>query len=156
MVATDIRTIQAEAEEQEVFEEISDFLDERGPAVLMNADRRIEIPESLFDVIHRAVEILRNGGAISIVPYDTALTTQQAADYLGVSRPYLISILDKENIEYSYVGTHRRISLSEVEKYRARRDAERMATLNTMTRDAYEMGLYDVDRADEGTLRGSS
>jgi excisionase family DNA binding protein len=156
MVATDIRTIQAEEEEQGIFEQISSFLEERGPAILMNGDHRIEIPESLFDVICQAVEILRGGGAVSIVPYNTALTTQQAADYLGVSRPYLISILEKENIEYTYVGTHRRISLNEIEKYRVRRDAERLATLNTMTREAYELGLYDVNRPDEGTVRGSS
>ena len=144
----DIRTIQAEEEERASLVQISDFLDHRGPAVLMNDDARLEIPESLFDVIRQAVHILQDGGAVSIIPYDTVLTTQQAADYLGVSRPYLISILDKENIPYTYVGTHRRIALSEIEEYRQRRDAERQGILNTMTREAQEMGLYDVGDPD--------
>lgn len=148
MVATDIRTIQADDEEQERLHQISDFLNHRRPAVLMNDDHHVEIPESLFDVIRQAVNILQDGGAVSIVPYNVALTTQQAADYLGVSRPYLISILDKEHIQYTYVGTHRRIALSEIEKYRQRRDAERQGILDTMTREAHEMGLYDVDRPD--------
>lgn len=156
MVAADIRTIQAEEEDREAFEELSKLLDEHGLAVLTHDEHRIAIPESLVDIIHQAVEILRAGGAVSIVPHDTLVTTQQAADYLGVSRPYLISILDKEGIEYSYTGTHRRISLKEVEKYRARRDSERRDILDSMTREAYEMGLYDVDRSDEDPVRRSS
>lgn len=156
MAATDIRTIEASEEDRESFEALSSFLDERGSTILMHDDQRIEIPDSLVDVIHQAVEIMRAGGAVSIIPHNTMLTTQQAADYLGVSRPYLISILDKEGIEYSYTGTHRRISLKEIEKYRTRRDAERREILDAMTREAYEMGLYDVDRSDEGSVRRGS
>ncbi len=122
----------------------------------MAGDQRVEIPESILDVIQQAADILCAGGAVSIIPYDTALTTQQAADFLGVSRPYLISILDDEGIEYSYVGTHRRIALSEIDRYRQRRDAERRNVLDAMTRDAFEMGLYDVGTAQkESTKRGS-
>jgi excisionase family DNA binding protein len=156
MVATEIRTIQAEEDDKDLLDALSEALSERGPAILMSAEHRLEIPESLFDVIHQAVKILRTGAAVSIVPYDTVLTSQQAADYLGVSRPYLISILDNEGVEYSYVGTHRRISLNEIEKYRVRRDAERRNILDSMTREAYEMGLYDVDRPDESPVQSGS
>jgi len=156
MVTTEIRTIQADADDRELLDALSKVLNERDRAVLIDDERRLEIPESLFDVIHQAVKILRAGGAVSIIPHDTLLTTQQAADYLGISRPYLISILDKEGIEYSYTGTHRRIPLNEIEKYRMRRDAERRNILDSMTREAYEMGLYDVDPPDESPIRRGS
>lgn len=156
MAATGIQTIHPEAEDQAVFDVIAALLDRQGPILLETANRRIEIPEALLAVIQQAVEILRTGGAVSIVPHDIALTTQQAADYLGVSRPFLISLLEKEGIHYTYAGTHRRIPLSEIQKYRIRRDAERMATLDVMTREAYELGLYDVDRSDAAAVRGGS
>lgn len=79
------------------------------------------------------------------MPYHQEITTQDAADYLGVSRPYLIKLLDTEDIPYHYVGSQRRIRLSDLEEYRRQRDEQRRATLDEMTRDAYELGFYDVD-----------
>ena len=87
-------------------------------------------------------------------PYHAKLTTQEAADYLGVSRPYFISLLDEGVIPYQRLRSHRRILLSDVEAYRQRRDAERRELLAEMTRESFRLGFYDlpedVDLADLG------
>lgn len=122
----------------------------RGPAVLMDDDVRIEIPPKLFAILYEATEVLLQGGAVAIVPYHHEMTTQEAADYLNVSRPYLIKILEEGAIPFHYVGTHRRVRLSDLEAYQEGRDTQRRAMLDEMTREAFEIGLYDVDASDSG------
>lgn len=116
------------------------------PALLIDQEtgEQIEIPKSLFDVVSRAVEVLLKGGAVSIMPYHAQLTTQEAADYLGVSRPYLISLLDEDTIPYHRLRSHRRILLKDLEVFRRKRDDARRAGLAEFTRGSYERGMYDL------------
>ncbi len=150
MVDTERRPVRAEKEEFKDLEQMHKALEgymadrSKDPAVLMDGDVRIEIPPSLFAILCDAVGVLLDGGAVAIMPYHHELTTQDAADYLGVSRPHLISLLDKESIPYHFTGTHRRMRLGDIEEYRKRRDANRRAVLDELTRDAYELGLYNA------------
>lgn len=78
------------------------------------------------------MELLRHigrGDAVTLVPVSQMLTTQQAADILNVSRPFLISLLEKEQIPYVLVGRHRRIKADALFAYKRRRDEERAAAL---------------------------
>lgn len=109
-----------------------------------SGNKQIEIPDSLFEVIREAVEVLLDGGAVTIMPYHAQLTTQQAAEYLGVSRPHLISLLDKESIPYSRLKSHRRILLKDLEAYRLKRDEERLQALDELTREMYAAGHYEI------------
>ncbi|MCH6468409.1 excisionase family DNA-binding protein [Sinomonas terrae] len=81
---------------------------------------------------------------------DQQLTTQQAADLLGISRPTLIKLLDKHEIPYEQPsgGRHRRLRLSDVLEYRERRRGERRSRLAEMTRQAAEDGLYERSAED--------
>lgn len=127
------------------------------PALLIDQEtgEHIEIPRSLLDVLSRAVEVLLEGGAVSIMPYHAQLTTQEAADYLGVSRPYLVSLLDEGKIPYHRLRSHRRILLKDLEEYRQRRDEERRAALAELTRESYARGMYDLPEVeDEHSLGG--
>ena len=70
-----------------------------------------------------------SGHAVTLVPIREMLTTQQAADILSVSRPYLIGLLDKSVLPHTFTGRHRRVRADDVFAYKAKRDAERAAAL---------------------------
>ncbi|MBO0905578.1 helix-turn-helix domain-containing protein [Jiella sonneratiae] len=81
------------------------------------------------------MELLRHvgrGDAVTLVPVEQMLTTQQAADILNVSRPFLISLLEKGEIEYSTVGKHRRIKAETLFAYKAAKAAKRSAALEEL------------------------
>jgi excisionase family DNA binding protein len=105
-----------------------------------------ELPHSVYrvlvDVLH---EVLAKGNQVRVMTVDAQLTTQEAADLLNVSRPYLIKLLERGELEYTMVGTHRRIKLEDLVVYRDQRDAERRSLLGEITRESQELGLYDED-----------
>lgn len=81
------------------------------------------------------MEVLRHvgqGDAVTLVPVGKMLTTQQAADILNVSRPFLISLLDKQEIAYTMVGRHRRIRAETLFAYKRDRDARRSRALSNL------------------------
>jgi excisionase family DNA binding protein len=82
---------------------------------------QVEIPEDIHRVLLKVVDALRNGLAVTVAPQATKLTTQQAADLLGITRPTVIKILDAGEIPFERVGTHRRLLLRDVLIYRERR-----------------------------------
>jgi excisionase family DNA binding protein len=103
----------------------------------------IEIPPSLFDVLQRAVKQLVEGRAVSVLPVTLALTTQQAADLLNVSRPHLVKLIERGEIAYHMVGSHRRIYLRDLAGYRAKREGESREALASLVADAQELGMYE-------------
>jgi excisionase family DNA binding protein len=88
------------------------------------------------------MELLRHvgrGDAVTLVPVSQMLTTQQAADILNVSRPYLISLLDREEIRFTLVGRHRRIKAEDLFGYKTARDSNRSSALSALARDDAEI-----------------
>ena len=96
------------------------------------------------------VKRLADGQSVIVMPEAKHLTTQQAGELLGMSRPYLIRLLDVGELPYNLVGKHRRIALRDVLDYAKRRAAERKFALGKMSRDAYRAGLYDDAAIPEG------
>lgn len=103
----------------------------------------LDLPDTLYEILVRAVRELLAGHAVSILPSDLELTTTQAAEILHVSRPYLTRLLTDGAIPFHMIGTHRRVFLQDVVHYRHQRDAARRQALGEMIRDADEAGLYD-------------
>ncbi|WP_074955647.1 helix-turn-helix domain-containing protein [Alicyclobacillus macrosporangiidus] len=110
--------------------------------------QEIELPRALFMVLLEAAKQLAKGNSVSILHYEQELTTQQAADLLQVSRPYLIKLLESGQIPYHHVGSHRRIRMRDVLEYKKTRDALRRAHLQEMVRVSEALGLYDEDNQD--------
>lgn len=83
--------------------------------------------------------------AVSIVQNDAQLTMVEGARMLGVSRQFLIKLLEQGDIPHHMVGTHRRIYVRDLMAYKAKRDSRRRKILDDLTRAESEDGLYDLE-----------
>lgn len=104
-----------------------------------------ELPESVFLLLERIIEVLAGGDAITVVPVGKELTTQQAANLLNVSRQYLVRLLDEGRIPHRKTGTHRRVRMEDLLAFKRQRDQERREGLRELTRMTEEFGGYDAE-----------
>lgn len=124
---------------------------QRGNAKLVGPDGdTIALPDTIHDVLLLILKNLQAGKAISIVPEHQQLTTQRAANILGVSRPFLVGILEQGGIPFHMVGSHRRIYLRDLLSYKRERDAARHEAINRMAKIEMEAGTYDEVVLPEG------
>ena len=113
------------------------------PALLLGPDgEQVPLPAEVYRVLVEVVEAMREGKVITLVPRTQRLTTQEAADFLGISRPTLVKLLEDGKIPYDQPGRHRRILFTDVLAYTERQHAHRRAVLDQMTEDASEAGIY--------------
>ena len=108
-------------------------------------DMRIELPLPLIRLLADAASQLAAGHTVGITHYERDITTREAAEILQVSRPYVVKILEKGEIPYYMVGSHRRIRLNDVLDYKKRRDNHRREKLDELYRISEEAGLYEID-----------
>jgi excisionase family DNA binding protein len=123
-----------------------------GTPALVGADgERTELPEVVFGLLKEITRYMQLGRAIVLIPENQQLTTQRAADLLGVSRPHLIKLLQRGALPYHKAGSHRRIHLKDLLTYQRIRDVERKAALDQIAREAFESGLYDRTGIPDGS-----
>jgi excisionase family DNA binding protein len=114
-----------------------------GPAALVGPDgRRVEIPTQVHDALIQVVDALRQGCAVTVAAVSTRLTTSQAAELLGVSRPTLVRLLEDGAIPYDQPRRHRTLRLDDVLAFKERRQHDQRMRLAEMTRQAVADGLY--------------
>lgn len=101
----------------------------------------IELPESAVRLLVDILANMAEGNAVTLIPFHAELTTKQAADILGVSRPFLIRLLEDGVIPFRKVGTHRRILFEDVQAYRKRVTEERESTLNQLVEEAQHLDM---------------
>ena len=116
--------------------------DER-PALVGREGVRLELPEPIFHLLVRVVRTMREGKAVVLLPETESMTTQAAAEFLGVSRPFVVDLLENAAIPHHKVGTHRRVYLKDLMEYQRQRDSRRRATLDDLRRKVEAAGLYD-------------
>jgi len=90
------------------------------------------------------VDILTNmaeGNAVTLIPVHVELTTKQAADILGVSRPFLIRLLEEGKIPFRKVGTHRRVYFKDVQVYKIQIAKERQSVLTQLVEEAQALDV---------------
>lgn len=118
----------------------------RTSATLVGAEgEHAAVPAEVLDVLRRIVDAMAHGQAITIAPHHTLLTTQEAAEFLGISRPTLIRRLDEGALPYETSGTHRRIRLTDLVHYQQRIRHERQRELDSMVAEGEDDGLYELD-----------
>ena len=106
------------------------------------ATEPIEIPAAAVPLIQRLLAEMARGHAVAVIPIHAELTTQQAADLLGVSRPFVIKLLGEGKLPFRLVGTHRRITFKDLMDFKRRSDADRQKALDELTELAQDMGEY--------------
>ena len=131
--------------EAELLRSLEHVLGSPTSAVLSNpGGEEFELPSSLRSLMLEAVRQMSEGNLVTIVANGRDLTTQEAADLLNVSRPYLISLLEDGHIPFYNTGSHRRVALDDVLRFKQERDAATRETLKQLTRESQELGLYDL------------
>jgi excisionase family DNA binding protein len=103
---------------------------------------RFPIPAALLRILGRAAMALARGDAIAVVQVNQALTTQEAADLLNISRQYLVRLLDADEIPYQRTGTHRRLAVKDVLAFKEKRDQERQAALDELVSLSEDVNGY--------------
>lgn len=99
------------------------------------------LPRQALTLLRDLLAEMAQGNAVTVVPTHAELTTQEAANILNVSRPYLIKLLENGQIPFSRTGTHRRIRYRELMAYKQQRDEESEAALDELTRQAQDHNM---------------
>ncbi|MCI0660152.1 MAG: helix-turn-helix domain-containing protein [Acidobacteria bacterium] len=105
--------------------------------------KEIALPDSILRLVYEAMVSAASGKRLRLVEEDEEVSPEKAAEFLQVSRPYLVRILDDGEIPFHYVGTHRRITMSDLIEYKQKRKIKSKEALQRMTELSEEMGLYD-------------
>jgi excisionase family DNA binding protein len=103
--------------------------------------RKVTLPADAARLLLTILEEMAEGHAVTVLPIRAELSTQEAAEILNVSRPYLVALLEKGDIPFRKVGTHRRVRLSDLLQYKKRDDAARRQVLDALTAQAQELDL---------------
>ena len=118
-----------------------------GAALTINGET-IDLPPAVAEALLQVVDAMRRGLAVTVAPQDQRLTTQEAADMLGISRPTLVRMLEAGEIPFEKVRRHRRLFLTDVLEFRERQRRAANEALSDMVADTQAMGAYDDDPAE--------
>lgn len=106
-------------------------------------DQSVLIPASALRLFVSILTHLGNGEGIVVLPKQTELSSQQAADLLNVSRPFLVELIKNGELPARTVGTHRRVLLSDLLAYKHRDDSQREVVLRRLAEQTEALGLYE-------------
>lgn len=109
---------------------------ERGTTV-----ESILLPKSALKLLVDLLAEMARGNAVTLIPVHAELTTQQAADLIQVSRPFLVGLLDQDKIPFRKVGTHRRVLFKDLMAYKKAVDAKRSEALDELAKQAQELQM---------------
>jgi excisionase family DNA binding protein len=124
------------------------LLENAHPKLVGVDGEEVFLPESIYQILRQVTSLLAQGKGVTLVPQDHYLTSQEAANLLNISRPYLYTLLDNQEFPYILIGTHRRIKVEDVLAYKAKRDSDRRQTLAELIEASQELGFYEAEASD--------
>ena len=101
----------------------------------------IVIPRKALEFLHFILSSMAEGKAVSLIPSESELSTQQAADMLNVSRPHLVKLLEQGDLPFRKVGSHRRVQLEDLLRYEAQQTEQRKQQLQFLAEQAQELDM---------------
>jgi excisionase family DNA binding protein len=101
----------------------------------------VTVPREAFELFMRILEQMALGNAVTLVPIHAELTTQEAANLMNVSRPYVVKLLDEGKIPFHKAGTHRRIRVEDLLAYMRQQEASQEEALRELAEEAQKLGL---------------
>ena len=101
----------------------------------------VVLPASAVKLLVRLLSEMAAGNAVTLIPVHAELTTQQAADLLGVSRPFIIKQIEDEKLPHRKIGTHRRVMFKDLMEFKRRIDSDRAKALEQLAAEAQKLGL---------------
>ena len=147
-ITTESKTYLPEEEVAGRFAELVTALEASSGAALTINGETIDLPPAVAEALLQVVDAMRRGLAVTVAPQDQRLTTQEAADMLGISRPTLVRMLEAGEIPFEKVRRHRRLFLTDVLEFRERQRRAANEAVSDMVADAQAMGAYDDDPAE--------
>jgi len=108
---------------------------------LQHSHEPLRLPSKAISLLSTIISNMAAGKSMAIILSDATVGTQEAADYLDVSRPHIVRLLENGEIPFSKVGTHRRIKVSDLVGYQKKIKATRRKQLNFLAKQAQELNL---------------
>jgi excisionase family DNA binding protein len=102
------------------------------------------VPAPLYGLLRGLLDNLKRGEAVTVLPHDALLTTQQAAQILNVSRPYLYRLIEEHAVPVVMVGSHRRLRIHDVLQLRDQRHQVRRSALDELSELGQELQVEAV------------
>jgi excisionase family DNA binding protein len=145
MTPSTLEPISIPISQQEQVKDLQKLMRRDGKASLVGkgGEPALELPDAVYSLLLQILQDMQEGKAISIVPFMQDLTTQEAANFLGVSRPFFVKLLENGKLHYHMTGTHRRVYLKDLMDYRQRRDQDRIEAIDRIAQVEEDAGLYD-------------
>lgn len=138
-------TVVPSREDAELAAELSRKLATKRPedslCVRLGDGQELILPEHVARLLSHILTEMSHGNAVRLIPVHAELTTQEAADYLNVSRPYLVKLLEERKIPFRMVGTHRRVQFHDLERYAHEAAAARDKALAALAEQAQELDM---------------
>ena len=132
-------------EQQEIVELYRNALLSGSEAKLISpTGKSLSIPRPVYKLLVQILKDLSEGASVAVLQERQGLTTVQASRLLGVSRQFLVNLLDRGEILHHKIGSHRRIYIKDLMMFKCKRDQSRRAVLKQMLQSELEAGVYDV------------